>query len=49
MSRCTNCGRRSSRRHPGRRSPSMMWGRALVVFVAALLFLHWAQTEGWIR
>lgn len=32
-----------------RRRSDMFWGRALVATVLALIFLHYAQTEGWIK
>lgn len=35
--------------HRRRNRPSMFWGRALVVTVLTLIFLHYAQTEGWIK
>lgn len=39
-------GRRDQRRRARGRSEGRFWGRALVVTVGALLFLHWAQQAG---
>lgn len=39
-------GYRHGHRDRRRSRPSMFWGRALVVFIGVLLFLHWAQAKG---
>lgn len=47
MNRCRSCGQRSARRRPARRqsrTPSFVWGRALMISVA--LMIVWAQWKG---